>query len=137
VIKQLFHKFFAFGLAILVLFSTLSFSVEKHYCGTYLVDVAVSFSSEKTEKDCFGNELINISKSSCCNDVIEFIEGQEVIQNNNFKDFEITDYHFFAAFVYTYSNRFESFPKATIPNDDYAPPKLLVDRLITHQVFLI
>ena len=136
-IKQLLHKFLASGLAVLVMFSTLSFSVEKHYCGTHLVDVAVSFSSEKTQKDCFGNELINLSKSSCCNDIVEFIEGQELIKNNSFEDFEISNYHFFAAFVCIYNNRFESLPQATISNDDYAPPNLVVDRVINHQVFLI
>ena len=136
-IKQLLHKFLSLGLAVLVIISTLSFSVEKHYCGTNLVDVAISFSSQKTQKDCFGNELTSISKNSCCNDVIEFIEGQEVIQNNSFDSFEIAQHHFFSSLDYIYNNRLISLPKSIIPYDDYAPPELVVNKIIKHQVFLI
>ena len=136
-IKQLLHKGLAISLTVLVIFSTLSFSVEKHYCGVNLVDVAISFGGQIVQKDCFGNKLPAFTKSSCCKDVIEFIEGQEVIQNNNIKDFEITNYHFFAAFVCAYNDRFESLPRHAVFHDDYAPPKLVVNRTIEHQVFLI
>ena len=39
--KQLIHNFFSGLLAIIVLLSTLSFTVDSHYCGERLVDVAV------------------------------------------------------------------------------------------------
>ena len=136
-IKQLLHKILALSLAVLVMFSTLSFSVEKHYCSTNLVDIDILFSGEKTQKDCFGNELINKTESSCCNDVVEFVEGQELIQNNNVKDYQYSDYQFFSALSYKYNYIFVGLPKSVRPNDDYAPPILVEDRTIKHQIFLI
>ena len=41
------HKIFSVTLALLVLMSTLSFTVEKHFCGDVLVDVSVFTETQK------------------------------------------------------------------------------------------
>ena len=67
-------------LALLVLFSTFSFTVEKHYCGDFLVDVsffgdAQDCAEELGEEDCDSPQVIQ--KKKCCKDEVEKIEGQD------------------------------------------------------------
>ena len=65
-------------LAVLVVFSTLSFTVKKHFCGTNLVDVAV-FSDVK---GC-GMELASMGKMKkpCCKEEVEIIKGLEDLKS--------------------------------------------------------
>ena len=48
-IKQWLHKVFSISMALLVLFSTISFTVEKHYCGDFLIDTDVFSQVKKCE----------------------------------------------------------------------------------------
>ena len=70
------------AMAVLVLISTLSVSIEKHYCGDHLVDVAIfseaeSCGMEMTDMDLSTSEDgPSISKKTCCTDVVNLLEGQ-------------------------------------------------------------
>jgi len=132
VIKQFIHKGLSVSMALLVLFSTTSFTIEKHFCGDTLIDVAV-FSEAK---NCDEN-MEQISKKSCCNDVVEVMKGQDELKYSTFEDLNLDQQIFLATFAYSYSNLFESFPKQIIPFKDYSPPNLVVDIQVLDQVFLI
>lgn len=119
-------------MALLVLFSTTSFTIEKHYCADTLIDVAV-FSKAK---NC-GENMEQTSKKSCCNDVVEIIKGQDELKYSTFEEFNFDQQIFIATFAYSYSNLFESFPKQIIPFKDYSPPNLVVDIQVLDQIFLI
>ena len=41
------HKIFSLSMALLVLMSTVSVTIEKHFCGDHLVDVAIFSDAEK------------------------------------------------------------------------------------------
>ena len=78
--KKTLLKITSISLAFLVLFSTLSFTVEKHYCGDFLVDV-----SYVGHTDGCGMEMDALSKTtkkSCCKDEIHKIEGQHELQQS-------------------------------------------------------
>ncbi|MFD1063236.1 hypothetical protein ACFQ1Q_08245 [Winogradskyella litorisediminis] len=128
------HKIFSIALSALVLFSTFSFTVEKHYCGNRLVDVAV-FSEAK---GC-GMEmpLKNSMKKSCCKDTIDVIEGQDELQSLSFDDFELETQEFIVSFLYSFSVFYESLPKQIVPHKDYSPPNLVYDIQLLDDVFLI
>ncbi|WP_298532985.1 hypothetical protein [uncultured Algibacter sp.] len=127
------YKLFSAVLAILVLFSTVSFTIEKHFCGDVLVDISMFVEAEKCGME--AQELL-LGKS-CCKDEIDVIQGQDELNVNSFDDLDFEDHKFIVAFTFTYINGFESLPKETIPHKDYSPPNLVSDIQVLDQVFLI
>ena len=128
------HKVFSVCLAFLVLFSTMSFTVEKHFCGNTLVDVAI-FSEAK---DC-GMSIKSKAntKKHCCKDEVEIIEGQDELQIASFNDIDFDSQLILTSFVYAYSSLFESLPKPIVPHKNYIPPNLVTDIQLMDAVFLI
>ena len=131
------HKSFSVLMAILVLFSTVSFTVEKHFCGDVLVDVSVFTEAEKCAMEEFEKELEAITKKSCCKDTVDVFEGQDELLVKSFDDFDFEQQVFVASYFYSYINLFEGLPGQVIPHKDYSPPNLVPDLSIAHQVFLI
>lgn len=136
-IKLFLHKAFATSLAILVLFSTLSITIEKHFCGNTLVDVALFTEAEKCKMEALEIELEKITKKSCCKDIVDVIEGQDELKLNSNDDLTFDNKVYIATFFKTYVNLFEELPKLIIPHKDYSPPDLFYDRQIIDQVFII
>lgn len=133
-IKQVLHKSFSALLGLLVLFSTVSFTVEKHFCGDTLIDVAV-FS--EAHNCAMGMNDIVVEKKHCCKDVVEVVEGQDQLKISSFEDLDFEQLQFVASFVYTYHNLFESLPNQIIPHKDYSPPNLVFDLQVLNDTFLI
>lgn len=133
-IKQVLHKGFSMLMAALVLFSTISFTVEKHYCGDTLIDVAVFSEVHKC-----GMEMMDasIEKKHCCNDIVEIVEGQDELTLTSFEDLDFDQQQFVTSFIYSYSNLFESLPKPVIPHKDYSPPNIILDIQLLNDTFLI
>lgn len=131
------HNVFSVAMAFLVMFSTLSFTVESHYCGPTLIDVSIFTEAEKCTMEAFEKEQERITKKSCCKDEVEVVEGQKELKHNSFNDLNFNQQFIFASFIYSYINLFESLPKQTIPHKDYSPPILIVDIQVLDETFLI
>lgn len=132
-IKKVLHKIFSTTLALLVLFSTVSFTIEKHYCGDTLVDVSVFTHAEK----CGMESMEMLQKKSCCKDEVDVIKGQDELKFASFEDLNFEQLQFVSTFNYAYLNLFESLDKYIIPNKDYSPPNLVVDIQVLDQIFII
>lgn len=124
-------------MAILLLLSTVSFTVEKHFCGDVLIDVAVFSDVEKCKMEAFEIELEKITKKSCCKDTLDIIEGQDLLTNKSFDDLEVASQQFLWAYTYSFHALFETLPKQHIPHKQYRPPNLIEDIQVLDQVFLI
>jgi hypothetical protein len=138
-LKLVLHKAFTSLLAFLVLFSTFSLTVEKHFCGSNLVDVAV-FTSVKKCGDYIEKSSSNkseLTKKSCCKDEFQVFSGQNQLDIKSPLDISAFNKQFVAAFLVTYSNLYKSLPKITIPNLYYNTPDLVIDIQVIDQVFLI
>jgi len=142
--KQFFVKIAAVTMAFVVLFSTMSFSISKHYCGDYLVDSALFSKAESCgmdsdnyrEQNTLPNRDCNLTKSNCCEDVVKLIEGQNELKTNvSALNFE--QQVFIASFVYSYINLFEGIETNIIPFRYYTPPLLVKDIQVLDEVFLI
>lgn len=120
-------------MALLVLFSTVSFTVEKHYCGDVLVDVSVFTEAEKCASE--AEEII--AKMDCCKDTVDVIQGQDELSVKTFNDLDFEQQVFLASFTYSYISLFEGLPKEVIPFKDYSPPNLVADIQVLNQVFII
>lgn len=137
-LKQLLHKLASTTLAILLLLSTVSFTVEKHFCGDVLIDVAVFSATEKCGMDASdGEHQEDMVTTSCCKDILDIIEGQNELTVKTIDDLELEQQLFLASYIYTYNNLFEYLPKQAIPHRNYTPPNLIADIQMLDQVFLI
>ncbi len=113
-------------MAIVVLFSTMSFTVDMHYCGDSLVDSAILHKAENcgmkmqnpSSEDC------NITIKDCCSDKQISIDGQ--VELNISIDTLTFDQQFFVAlFVYSYSNIFEELEENITLHRDYTTPPVI------------
>ena len=126
-------------MAFIVLFSTMSFSINEHYCGDNLVDSSL-FSTAETcgmemEKpspieDC------NIQKNNCCKDVVKLFKGQVDIKTNPL-DLNSSEQILLASFIYSYVNLFEGLEENIIPFKEYSPPFLITNIQVINETYLI
>ncbi|WP_158838909.1 HYC_CC_PP family protein [Polaribacter sp. L3A8] len=132
--KPFFSKIASFLLALLVLFSTFSFTVEKHYCGDALMDVSFLGNVD----DSCGVEIEEIDvKKNCCKDEVHHIEGQDELRQVLVDDFDFSKQQFFASFYLTYSNLFIEKESKKSYCKDFYPPDIRVDYQVSYQSFLI
>ncbi|WP_108173081.1 HYC_CC_PP family protein [Christiangramia gaetbulicola] len=129
--KKAFQHILSLTMAFLVMLSTMSFTVDKHFCGSHLVDKAV-FSKAKT----CGMQMNAAAESHCCTNEKVSVEGQDELKIS-FDSFDFHQQLFITTFTYTYFELFESLPKQVIPFKDYSPPLLVTDIQLEDQVFLI
>ena len=123
-------------MSLLVVFSTLSFTVEKHFCGDNLVDVALFSEVKKCGMEMTGTELP--VKKPCCKDDITVVKGQDDLKLDTKNDLNDLDLNFVKAFVQVVSLRlYESLAKKTIPHHAYSPPNIVKDIQLLDDVFLI
>ena len=104
-------------MSLLVFISTLSISIEKHYCGEHLVDVAIFAASEKCgmEADDMGLAASDqdslLMQNSCCTDVVDLVEGQDELSVEKIKELSSHQKMFVFSFAYTFSGLFELEPQ--------------------------
>ncbi|MBO6605978.1 MAG: hypothetical protein JJ905_03940 [Psychroserpens sp.] len=124
-------------MAMLLLLSTVSITVEKHYCGDTLIDVAVFSEVDRCGMEASENEQKTITKKSCCKDIIDVIEGQDQLTVKVLDDLDLDQQQFLLSYVIAYKQLFESLPKQTIPNLYYPPPEIVRDIQVLDEVYLI
>ena len=128
-------------MALLVLFSTLSFSIDTHSCGDYLVDFSffgkadtcqMKAEKTKTSSPCDLMEM----ELGCCSDEKHFIEGQDDLKIS-FDLLTFDQQLFVVSFAYSYINLHEGSDENIVPFYDYNPPPLIRDVQVLDQTFLI
>lgn len=109
-----------------VLFSTMSFTVNMHYCGGTLVETAIF----KKVKGC-GMEMekpsaegCSITKKGCCDDKQLTIEGQDQLQLSVQK-ISIEPQGFLKSFVFAYIKLFEDKISEVSSYEEYKPPLVI------------
>lgn len=135
-VKRAFQKSFSIFMAILLLCSTISFTIQKHFCGNELIDVAMFSKVDNCGMD-MDTMMASIEKKHCCKEEIVIIKGQDKLKTTSFEDWHFDPQIVLASFVYSSINPFEGLPKRVSPHKDYSPPNLFADRQILHQVFII
>lgn len=119
-------------MSLLVLFSTVSFTVEKHFCGTTLIDTAVFTEAQKC-----GMEMTSSVKKSCCKDELEVVKGQDDLKLSKFEELPAQQQFTIKFLAYSFLNRFDAVEKAIIPHKNYSPPNLVADIQLLDQVFIV
>lgn len=136
-IKQFLHKSFSVIMALLVMFSTVSFTIEKHYCGNVLVDVAIFTEAKTCGMETNTATQDAITKKMCCKDEVKLVKGQDELKITSFDDLSFQHQLFISTFTYAFINLFEGLEQHIIPHKDYSPPNLVADIQVLDQVFII
>lgn len=136
--KQLIHKIVAISMALLLLVSTTSWKVEKHYCMDVLVDVAFftpvqDCGMDSNLEDDFSEK---IEKQSCCDDEVIAVEGINDVKPAG-DDFDLQQQLFIITYSYSYLALFQTEETKKVPHKNYSPPRLVKDIHLLDEVFII
>ncbi|MFT5646095.1 MAG: hypothetical protein ACI976_000773 [Aureispira sp.] len=130
--KKVSHKIMSFAMAFVVLFSTMSFTLNMHYCGDTLVETAIFHKAKGCgmEMQKPSTEGCSITKKNCCKNEQSVVDGQDELQLQIDK-ITFEQHVFIASFVYTYINLFEGLDNNVTSYEAYEPP------LVIRQIFKI
>ncbi len=126
-------------MALLVFASTMSFTIESHYCGEVLVDTSIfgtveSCGMEVQQKT--SSTECDITKKDCCSDEKHFVDGQDNLKIS-FDKLDKEQQILVATLIYSYINLFTELQTENISFRDYSPPPLVRDVQVLDQTFLI
>lgn len=137
--NTIFRQIASFSLALLVLFSTMSFTVGMHYCGKTLIDFSLF-----DEVDTCGMETMQVPDDSdcsfvvddCCKDENLIVEGQDNIKVS-FDNLGFQQQVFVVAYTYSFLSLVAGDIENIVPFRYYEPPLLVRDIHVLDETFLI
>lgn len=126
-------------LVFLMLGSTMSFSIDKHFCGDHLVDVAIFGEATPCAMELalqvkYGSE--HTKKSDCCTDKKIVLEGQDELKIQ-FDSFDFEKGAELPVSISSYSFIFEKVEQHFVPFAGYPPPLITEDFHALYEHFLI
>lgn len=136
--KQVIHKVTAISMALVVLISTMSFTMHMHYCGETLVDSSYFTEAESCGMEASQNQSSSdceVVKTNCCTDKQLTLEGQDELKLAH--ELHLDQQVFLAALVITYIDQFETCEERPSAHKDYHPPPLVKAIYKLDEVYLI
>ena len=125
-------------LSLIVILSSMSFTIDKHYCGDTLIDISYFGKAD----DCgMGGMKMKVDsekmkKKKCCKNETELIESpafdKEKIVTVTAENFEFLVFH-----IYSYINLYEETELEKEFYKDFSPPDIVQDIQVLHETFLI
>lgn len=135
--KTVFHHTVSVLLAMMVLLSTVSWTVDKHFCMGRVMDISLFVDAEECGMEVAMAAMEDkVMENHCCDDESFTFTGQDDLKLSLY-DLEIEHQDFLVAFTYSYLNLFVPVDKLPVPNEKYPPPLLVKDITVLDQVFLI
>jgi hypothetical protein len=138
--KQFIHRSMAGFMALVVLMTTMSFTVNVHYCGDTLIDFSFIQQADTCGMEMTAtivdNENFSLSPKSCCTDHQVVKQGKDDLKIT-FDQLSLEQQFFIASFTYSYLNLFSGIHSQEIPYTDQPPPFIKRDVQVLHQTFLI
>ena len=128
--KVVFKKIMALFMSLVVLFSTMSFTIDMHYCGDTLVETAFFHKAKGCGMEMeipTSNSDCSAIKKGCCSEKQIIVKGQDELQLT-FDKLSFEKQLFFTSFVYSYVSLLETLGESTISFLEYPPP-LIVKKL--------
>ena len=137
--KQIFHKIMSSVMAFVVLFSTMSFTIDMHFCGDTLIDTAIFHKTETCGMEMEASVPTSenkVSKKNCCSDKQIVVDGQDELKTS-FEKLTIDQQVFIASFIYAYNNLFESVEENIKSYGDSSPSLVVKDIYKLDETYLI
>lgn len=126
------------AMAFVVLCSTMSFTVNMHYCGDILVETAIFHKAKGCgmEMEKPSTDGCSITKKNCCDEEQLVVDGQDELQLQVDK-ISFEQQVFIASFVYTYINLFEGLENNVSTYEEYKPPLVIRQLYKIDETYLI
>ena len=133
--KEKFTKIGAVLMIFVLLFSTMSFTIDTQNCSGFFVNTALFPNSDacKIENN---NDCCEVLEDCCGDHQIE-MEGQTEMLFNTAVSSTIKKQHFVVNSLKLFFERFEIQSERSIHKKEYSPPTLVTKKQVIHQVFLI
>jgi hypothetical protein len=139
--KAIIHKISAILMAVVVVFTTMSFSVSMHYCGEMLVNYSFTHTVEGCGMDNMATATSSscdevLSKKSCCSDEQLIVEGQDEVKVT-WDSFSLDQQQLLVVHTYSYIALFLGEEQKETPVKAHAPPLIVDDIYLLDQSFLL
>ncbi|MCK0146419.1 hypothetical protein MWU78_12255 [Arenibacter sp. F26102] len=135
--KPMIRKILAMVMAFFMLVSTVSWTIEKHYCFGSLVDIAFFHEADTCGMDLgLVNAIFDKEGNPCCDHEVITIPGQDDLKIS-YHDIDFGHQFFLVAYAAYYISQFQPKAQPLVPHSHYPPPILVKDITILDQVFLI
>ncbi|WP_369047620.1 hypothetical protein [Tenacibaculum sp. UWU-22] len=136
--KAFLRKIVSVLMAVVVLFSTMSFTIDMHFCGDTLVATSVVKKAETCgmEKQNSSNQDCTVTKKDCCRNEQTVVKGQNQLELPTYK----VVFHkqlLAVAFVYAYTTVFKELQNKVILFKNYIPPLVVKDIHVLDETYLI
>ncbi|MDO7171123.1 hypothetical protein [Mariniflexile sp. AS56] len=126
-------------MAFVVLVSTMSFTIDMHYCGDTLMDTAVFHKVETCGMEmqpAVSNSGCPVVKNDCCKDEQVLVKGQDELKIS-FDTVTFDQHVFIASFFYAYINLFEGTQDKVSSFGDYYSPLVIRQIYKLDETYLI
>lgn len=135
--KKAFQKISSLVMALLLLLSTVSWTVDKHTCMGRVMDVALFAKAE----DCGMKAAMMVMEDDalenhCCGDETITLQGQDDLKIS-FNDINFDQQVFLVAYANYYVELFNLIEQQKLTNEYYPPPLLIKDIQLLDETFLI
>ncbi|WMI67755.1 hypothetical protein [Mangrovimonas sp. YM274] len=136
--KSVFHKTVSLLMAFVVLFSTMSFTINMHYCGDTLVETALFHKAKGCgmEMQQLGTESCSVTKKNCCEDQQVVVDGQDTLHTSVDK-ISFEQQVFITTLVFTYLSLFDEDTNQETSYQDYKPPLVIRQLYKLDETYLI
>ena len=125
-------------LSLVVLFSSMSFTIVKNYCGETLVDISYFGEADACGIEGFNmnSDVTKIKKKKCCKDETILVESS-TFNKEKFITIQISDIEFTATYIYSFFNLYQNTLLENEYDRGFSPPDIDQDIQVLHQSFLI
>jgi hypothetical protein len=133
--KQLTTKIGAVLMTLIVLLSTMSFTINQRYCDGDLVDTTLFLKSDSC-KIVVKSDCCEITEECCDHEQI-IIDGQKELPSRIVVETPIVNQYFVINSVKLHLEKYDFQSENRIFYKKYIPPSLVFNKQIVHQVFII
>lgn len=112
--KSIIHKSIAYIMTVSILLSTLSFNIDKHFCGETLVSSSILGKAESCGFDLNNQNKVNktssdcsFSKKNCCRNSQYFSQGLEDISTDVNTELKFEHKQLLIAYLHTFTSVFD------------------------------
>lgn len=136
--KEFLHRIFSCCMALLLLASTTSWKVEKHYCMGRLINVAFFVDADACggEMPSLGEENFAVEPKTCCDNEVILLEGQDEV-TAVYNDLDLDQQQFLIAYTLSFLQVLKPVESKEFLYNSYHPPKIVKDILLLDETFLL